>query len=319
MANIYDRAKLVRVEGLLAPYLGDLKGPVGSLREYFGPCPVCGGTDTFHYSERLNRFFCRKTYGAVWHDVLDLAIHLGMAHDRYDAAKLLTDNKSLPRLSSAPRPLPPDPAWTKPGWQESARRLLTQAYANREGRDKFLSHRGIVPATADLFGLGYLPAYWNGRAEGKRAVITLPWVNDENMVTAIQFRFIPDGDEILEQRYTSMKGGRKYLFGMQLLAGKSQVLFLEGELNAISAYMVIGSKWDVLSIGSEEDWRKDTTRQIIESVIKDAQKVMFWVDKEKVAKDIPVFFQGAQAFSNNLDANDLLQAGMLWSFLKNHL
>lgn len=233
---------------------------------------------------------------------------------------------------------------------EGAHRLFTDPQAE-PGRE-YLLGRSIEPHAWQRFHLGYranvpLPGTWNADKKqytlpGKPA-IALPWYRN-GKVWAIRYRFLEaqtyidaQGKQRKEKQvaqpgshfagglygghalpeYTGLKV--EHSEGKRAEALRTLVI-CEGELNAISIWQVAEPwGWDVLSLGSESQ----KLSQPMIDYAKTFGRVLVWMDRESIVKDLmslllPLGFGVSSPHRDDggkLDANDLLQQGLLGGFL----
>jgi len=99
------------------------------------------------------------------------------------------------------------------------------------------------------------------------------------------------------------------------------LIVTEGELNAISCWQVAQPWADVLSIGSQENVRQARVSEALRSVALPYRRVIAWLDERELALTVVgriAPFNGTAIWSENgLDANDLLQRGLLAARLAN--
>jgi hypothetical protein len=228
------------------------------------------------------------------------------------------------RVRPNPRPAPL-PSWTQPAWQQAAQALVTEAerclaadVAGAGGR-AYLTGRGLVPETWQAWRLGFHLAWHPVRREALPA-ITLPWFGADSVLQAIQYRFFGPGIA-RHDRFGQKAGGQRTLFGLHRLVGRPTLIVTEGELNAISCWQVAGAWVDVLSIGSQENARQARVNGALQSVALPYRRVIAWLDERELALTVTdriAPFNGTAIWSEHgLDANDLLQRGLLVARLAN--
>ena len=108
---------------------------------------------------------------------------------------------------------------------------------------------------------------------------------------------------------------------MHRLSGQATLIITEGELNAISCWQVAGTWADVLSIGSQENARQVGVLDALKQVALPYRQIIVWLDERERAltlADRIAPFNGTAVWSaHGLDANDLLQRGLLATRLTN--
>ena len=301
--------------------------------ELAGPCPFCGGTDRFHLQPHRGRWFCRQCTGepgdAGWMDAIDYVQRRHGLSFREAVAYL---NNSGPPVSAIVRAPPPvlkreRPLWRSTAWQSSAWSFVRGAQRrlnSAEGQtgQNYLLGRSILPTTWQTWGLG-LARPWHPLRRQHLPAITLPW-QQEQRLCAVQYRFIEPGQDKSE-RFCQRKGGQRLLFGTQNLAGRETLLLVEGELNALSLWQVVGDRIDVLSCGPQGNIVRSSVLKQIVALAARYQRMVVWTDDEHVARQAVSQLQAtglaAATFAHaiwspqGLDANDLLQRDLLTAYI----
>lgn len=209
-------------------------------------------------------------------------------------------------------------------WQQKATAIIEEAsrlLASPEGaagRD-YLVRRGFEPETWQAWQLGYKPEVqrWEQRdgkwvvAEQLGPAITLPWM-DRQRPTALQYRLL--GHETM--RYWQQAGGQRTLYGLDHIAGRPVLLIIEGEINAISVWQAARDLVDVISFGSESNIERAGAH--LQALANRYGCIIFWADKAERAVEIAKHVSCAASFKSprGFDANDLLRAGRLRSYLQ---
>lgn len=194
----------------------------------------------------------------------------------------------------------------------------------------FLLSRGLLPETWEAFRLGFYPKASLSDTEGKQKApaIAIPWLDENRVPFAIRYRFlefqyyVDKKGKDREEKITVIGGSRfkGQYFGLHLLQGRDILVIIEGEINGMSVWQVTGGAVDVLSVGSELS--SITGDKMIE-IVKRYPLVLVWFDKksvtEKKSRELSSKVQKAifRCFSpGEMDANDMLQKGILKGFLK---
>ena len=305
----------------LLPLVGDLR-KVGGY--HIGACPMCGGKDRFtvKHTPSGDRWHCRHCGDGKYHGVIDFIIardHVSFV----EACKLLTggapdklyqNQKSTTQVQPAPKVQPAQ----APDMATQARMIKTMDAAAED------LQAPNVEAQAYLYGRGLAPATWEawhiGSAiKGGRLAVTLPWYYidaQREIITGIKYRFIDGG----QQRYTAAAGSVFVLYGAwAAINTDTTVVFVEGEINALSLWQCLPRGVSVLSIGSQSGGRPE----IIAKVAARYKRVFFWCDeadktreyKKMIAQDA-TGIQSPTISSVKYDANTLLLAGQLPDFIK---
>lgn len=310
----------------------------GTGKELYGPCPKCGGDDRFHV--KADWWFCRDCYphdNGLSHDTIAFAMWLN-GLDFKAAAAWLTNAPmpTKPLLKRTPSPKI-QAAQTLANQRKFAaiaktanKRLFNDNDKEAEaGRSYLEVERKILPQSWLAFGLGFKPdVLLPGTKRGQVApAIVIPWVRG-GQVCALRYRFLqhhkyiePDGNKI-DAKQTSEYGSvfAGVFFGGQVIGtnvpSRSTVIVCEGEMNDISIWQESpGMRLDVLSIGSE-------SAQITPAMaahIKKYELAIPWADKPEVAQKLMGILSLTKGISSKAgDANDLLCAGILGSFLAYH-
>jgi len=310
--------------------------------EYAGPCPFCGGADRFHVVPEAGKWYCRQCTPRGG-DAIDYVQRREQV--AFQAAiDLLLGGTWAPRaqqrvqMRARPNAQPiAQPNWTQPAWQQTAQTLVQEAEAcladdiAGAAARAYLTGRGLQTATWQAWRLGFHLAWHPVRREALPA-ITLPWFGADGTIQAVQYRyFAPPGAATAgfgpgiaqHDRFGQKAGGQRSLFGLHRLSGQATLIITEGELNAISCWQVAHPWADVLSIGSQESVRQDRVREALRSAALPYRQVIAWLDERELALTVAdriAPFNGTAVWSENgLDANDLLQRGLLGARLANAL
>ena len=302
----------------LAARYTELKPWSPGTAEEAGACPKCGGKDRFH--ARSDAWCCYQCYPWENGKPHDAIAFVQWAQDTsfLEACRTLSGDM-LPQ--GKPRRAKPKPhPWRSDRWQSEARRSVDAAVkmlgsdAGKCGRE-YLSTRGITAETWEAFGLGFAMRK-HKRWERKAAAVVIPWVIGET-ITAVKYRFIEATEK--PDRFTSKGGGEQSLFGLSLVGKHFETLILvEGELNALSLWQALRENKqdtiDVVSFGSEGGGASS----VAVKVGRRYRRVVVWTDKGDVsAKVVRAIGSNAQGLKSpsGLDANDLLQRGLLAEFV----
>lgn len=161
---------------------GEFRGPKGSLGEFHGPCPVCGGTDRFHvFPDQAPRpgigleagasggFWCRScglagdyvewlraVEGYDWKKIREF-LGVGEGGGRREAgARPAKRAASAPRVGRELADLP-EVGLPSAAWREHAEKFAAscaEALESAPGYARWLERRGVTMAVARAFGLG---------------------------------------------------------------------------------------------------------------------------------------------------------------------
>jgi hypothetical protein len=159
----------------------------------------------------------------------------------------------------------------------------------------------------------------------QRPAIVIPWLDVGNVVTAIKYRFIDDQAKSEKgKRFAMMTGSIPYLFGLQhVLPSDETLLFVEGELNAVSVLQTLPRGVSVVSAGSDTNGNAALLRALATHY----RRVFIWTDEPEKAKAVQEKMQrqDAQLLKSPViggrkwDTNEMLQAGLLMDFLERTL
>ena len=296
--------------------------------EYQGPCPFCGGEDRFHvqpYHPSHGRWFCRQCTGDIgdggkWQDIFDFIQHRDNT-DFNNAFVFLsnqittTSEDATERRQSTKKPDKPRYDFTTPDWQHNQTKLASNAHLDLIYHSTpqahevalYLDNRNINETMRSKYNLGAgrfqmirsrdkqnQPVYQNA--------LVIPWLmprqHSTTNLTALQYRFIGpkldphDRETIIDQRYGSIAGSKRILFGTQFCSPDAHTLIMtEGELNAISIDQVLtnaGSdlaQYDVISWGSQANIKNRLVQQHLVDLIErnKYKRILCFADKLKYA------------------------------------
>ena len=286
--------------------------------EYAGPCPFCGGMDRFHVQPVVGKWFCR-TCTPRGGDAIDYVQR--RARVPFQAAVQLLIGAA--RLPAQPQPLASArpraaPTWVQIGWQQAAQTLTERAErglaeARGTAARAYLAGRGLLPASWQAWRLGFRDA-WQPTLQGVLPAITLPWSAADGRIQAVQYRFF--GPAVAQRdRFSQKAGGQRVLFGLPQQPARATLIITEGELNAVSCWQAANTWANVLSIGSQEGARQAIVRTALAQAALPYQQVIVWLDERERAlalvEQLAPFNGYALWSANGLDANDLLQRGVL--------
>lgn len=138
----------------------------------------------------------------------------------------------------------------------------------------YLSHRGIEPATAAMFRLGYVatPDVGHEQMQGRLAI---PYLTPAGVID-IRFRALTDEQH---PKYLSRPGASTHVFGVRAFAIESDVIVVtEGELDA-----VIVNQCGVPAVGlpGAKNWKAHYSR-----LFQDYRQVVALVDGDPAGRDL---------------------------------
>jgi ribosomal protein L37AE/L43A len=286
---------------------------------YIGPCPICGGRDRFNIKRaEADLWICRKCItDGKYHSAVDFVMqyHKLEYQEALKRMGLEAPRRPLgqirPRSPYTPAPVQvvPDPAWQEKAWKkiDAANNLLISE-AGKPGRD-YLAARGISRGSIFMHSLGY------GMVYGRPAIF-IPWLDVGEVVTALRYRFLDNQ----EPKYMHMKGSLAYLFGLQhILPSDQTLLFVEGEINAISILQTLPRGMSIVSAGSESNGNAALLRALAFPY----KRVIVWSDEPSKAKAISErmnrtdaqLLKSPRLDGKKWDASEMLQAGVLMDFV----
>jgi hypothetical protein len=311
---------------LLALAQGDTKLKHAG-KYYIGACPFCGGTDRFNLTQKPDgwRWLCRHCTDTKYKTPIDYV----MQRDDVDFKQALAN---MGGNSPAPHPHreitePAKPEIVLPDSNWQGQRLNEISAANnallpfKPARD-YLTFRRIDPCMWNVYLLGFVMAF-DPQTQRKRPAISIPWMDEEETITAIKYRFIDELAKDKRYRYTMAKGSKQILFGLQIAGGHETLFLVEGEFNAASIAQQVtaleGYSVDALSFGSETT----SHERILQAVACEYRQVIVWADDpEHSSKICASLGRPADAICSpeidglKYDANTLLQNGYLAQFLR---
>ncbi len=303
--------------------------------EWAGPCPsaACDGdTDSVHVHAD-GWWFCRKCHEKR-SDAIGFVMH-------YEGVNFVAACEWIagPGMKLPAKPFKPQPAQRKPPqwdtdvWQQRAYELVEQAAARLESPDgaaarAYLEQRGITQHTWRCWLLGYTPDSPPWKKEQRRRVggasITIPYIrHDDERIMAVRYRRIdPQAD-----RYINEPGSACVLHGLHHINLNTHTLIVtEGELNAISIWQAARDLGvAVVSIGSQT-----TSEQALSAVAwlsKKFERCIPWCDepnnvlamRKHIQSPHVLPLQSPKSNGNKIDANDMLQRGLLRAFIERKL
>lgn len=220
--------------------------------EWAGPCPFCGGRDRFRVqpNNQPGRWFCRGCGEGRWHKAIDYIIRRDGVNF-LEACRIL-GTEELPR-SRKPKATPEKPAYDAPDgdWQVQAQKAIEVCAHNlwiKEGEKAldYLRNRGLMDHTIKHFQLGYSPGVKIGKLWIKRGIVIPCKVN--NQVWYLKLRLPASGGQ---GKYGGVKGNRAAaIFNGDDLLNFPVALFVEGEIDAMTAWQFLNESMAVCTMGS---------------------------------------------------------------------
>jgi len=322
-------AKEINATFDLVSYVSSIESLKKSGAYFIGACPICGGRDRFQIKRTATGdiWTCRKCQSDKYHSVIDFLMTYHKESFK-EALKRAGGEVQQPRRElgngkpvQAPAPVQvlPDQAWQAAAWKmiDEANTRLVSLEEGGAGR-RYLMTRGISKGTVFMNLLGFAVI-------GKRPAIVLPWLDVGETVTAIKYRYI---DQIAQgdrgKRFSMMPGSMPFLFGCQhILDSDKTLLFVEGELNAVSVLQTLPRGVSVVSAGSEGNGNA----ALLRALAKHYSRVVIWTDdpakgktiREKMNRPEARLLKSPLIDDVKYDANQMLQTGLLMDFISAEL
>jgi len=297
---------------------------------YIGACPLCGGRDRFQIKHTNNGdlWICRKCAGDKYHSSIDFL--MSYYHEEFREAlnraggEVENPRRELgngkPVQKSAPVQVIPSQEWQADAWalvEAAAARLMGDDFEGLPARH-YLKERGIDRGSIYRNWLGYAVVY-------KRPAIVIPHLDLGDVITAVKYRFIDDlASQDKGKRFAMMTGSIPNLFGLQhIRAIDTTLLFVEGELNAISVLQTEPGAVSVISAGSEGNGKA----ALLKAIARQYERAIVWTDDPAKARTIRERMERPDARilkspvieCVKYDANQMLQAGLLMDFISAEL
>lgn len=298
---------------------------------HIGACPMCGGTDRFNIKQDGGFWWiCRQCGDGKYHTPIDFVMQKNNLSFK-DALRamegdvVITSQPKREKVEPQERTLilAPDQTWQERAWKlvdNASDRLLD----DREGLDgrAYLLGRGISLGSMYRWQLGFFETVVvKGRA-WRRPAISIPHKISERCIVGIKYRFLDDK----EPRYLFEEGSIPHLFGLQhRLDSDDTLLFVEGELNAISIAQMLPKGVTAISSGSEIVG--DETLYLLGKLARKYQRAAIWMDRSQkvikvrdgIQRQDALLWQSKQINGVKWDANQFLSAGLLESYLTRKL
>lgn len=290
---------------------------------YAGACPFCGGKDRFVLKQTSNgwRWLCRHCTDTRYLDAIDYVQrrdNLSLA----EAIRALGGEYTPAPLPKPPAPPPPqaEKPFDRDVWMARvADACLRLDFGGNPTVRAYLQRRCLGRAIQMAAGLG-AGDHYDPTLKRERPALWIPYVSGDEL-TGVKFRFVDDDPQGL--RYTSARGSQAGLYlpyGTLLASGT--LVVVEGELNALSIQQEF-PKLDCVSIGSQTVTER--VRDQLRAIVQFYDRVLLWVDEPTKAEELKQTLPDAQVVTSpvadgaKLDANALLQQGILVEFVRNLL
>ncbi|MCK4820420.1 toprim domain-containing protein [bacterium] len=251
--------------------------------EYAGPCPNCGGKDRFRVQPNNpggGIWFCRKCTGELWKDSIDFKrfIHPGMSF--HDVVNSLINNSPAKDYIQKEHieTQQNQPIVFNPKWQERAQELSMFGKENLHSRGKnssirwqekdintgqiifrdmtpldYLFSRGLDIKTIQSWDLGYIPE--NIQDDPKRWGLSGKqiWIPQGILIPCIielKTWYMKIRQPMVQPKYNQIRGSHPALYMIQTIKYFRNVIFCEGELDALLLWQQTRSLTGVVSLGS---------------------------------------------------------------------
>lgn len=232
------------------------------------PCPGCENPSGHLYLNRdTGHWMCHRCQqsGSLW----SLATHMGMR----------LRERSLVRAAGTVLLTSPQAEKHIPSIQRSKVDGAHAALFNEEQDSKavleYLHSRGFDDETIRRFSLGVVHIREGG---GSEPAVGIPYFHN-NKPTLIKMRNLAmKKDDRKFRRYPT--GAASILFNVDAVKGRSQVIAVEGEMDAISLYQFGFPNVCSTSLGA----KKDLPQEWIEALA-DADDIVLWYDEDEVGQD----------------------------------
>jgi len=331
--SMIDAAKIDAIKAsvdLIAIAEGYTKLRKKTRNERCGACPQCGGRD---------RFFVNADYWGCrgCHEKPGDAIELVRWFERCDfitaleklSGESLREDDDGKDKNERKRAMRDDRAdvWKSAIWQKRAAALIEltanalDGPAGAPGR-AYLEQRGITQYTWRCWLLGYAANSPYSSTRGG-ASITIPYMHPRQMDACFAVRYRRIAPPTPSMRYLNEPDSFCLLHGLHLLDLNAHTLVvIEGELNAISIWQDARDLGlAVVSIGSQ--YLKKATLDALTHLSQRFERCMVWCDdprrtlrvREAVRSPQLVLLKSPAPDGEKIDANDLLQRGLLRAFL----
>jgi hypothetical protein len=311
----------------LVTYAGNLVSLKPAKNYQIGPCPMCGGRDRFQIkrTQTGDVWLCRKCSPGKYKSAIDflMTFHNEKFIDALQRAggdiTAPAPRQGKPVQAPAPVQVLPPEEWQRDAWEfvTAAAERLTDTAEGEQGR-RYLLARGISPAMMDSALLGFAEAYG-------RPAIVIPWTDTGNVITAVKYRFIdPLASQDKGRRFSMMAGSMPYLYGCDIIRDSDKtLLFVEGELNAVSIMQTRPEGVSVISGGSEGNGNA----ALLRALARHYDRVVIWTDdpekgrgiRERMNRPEARLLKSPVLDSVKYDANQMLRAGLLADFISAEL
>jgi len=230
------------------------------------------------------------------------------------------------RTSSPPPATKRQPPATKPqddDWKKRARQRVQTAQRHlqsnhHDGVEYLTTKRALDLEVCKDWGVGFDPMVYYSRDKQDNWIhapgIMFSYIGTDGQIVGVRYRWL---EPLADKQKSFALGGSNFKiaeFGLHHLQnqirGSTTLFVVEGEINALS---IIQCGFDAVSVGSES---AKLTDDLIE-LSRDYYHVICWMDKSKNAA-INARRLDAKPIKSpqNLDANDLLQKGILAEFIE---
>lgn len=286
----------------------------------FWRCPFHAGDNEPSLGVRNGRYFCFACEASG--DAVDWLVKYRQISMKEALRQVKGNGSGRGRPVVRPDDIPP---LVKPdrAWQEEAAREVSEAAKRLDSNLPdglevmgYLTSRGLSRHTIDTWLLGAAWVRWPGVRHEVLAV-SIPYFNKEGDIVAIKYRAI---DPRVKPRYIMQQGSKPGLYGLwQEL--KPLLILVEGEINALSVWQVLGGQATVLSCGGQTS-HLDLAKRLLAEVKKQSKSIrtFVWFDEPKIAQAFAPLADKVIVSpvidEQKFDASHLLASGALTEFLE---
>jgi hypothetical protein len=304
-------------------------------KEKCGPCPNCKGRDRFFVNAEY--WGCRGCHEDPG-DAIDLVRHIercdfvtALEKLSGESLRKTTDNNDTNECKQAQHDDRAE-VWKSDKWQRRAMATIEETATALETdagvpARAYLEQRGIFQYTWRVWLLGYAPVSppWDSelRRRAGGAALTIPYLHSRtDACFAVRYRRIVARTD--EDRYINEPDSFCLLHGLHLIDRNAHTLVIvEGELNAVSIWQESRDLGlTVVSIGSQ--YLKKDTLEALTTLSTFFPRSLVWCDDPDRALRVRSAVQSPAVLplkspnlnGTKIDANDMLQRGLLRAFLE---
>lgn len=279
--KLVQKAKQIDLLSLVSKYTPLRKVAKTNGGEYAGPCPNCGGNDRFRVQPNNpggGIWFCRKCTGVVWKDAIDFQRFITY-QSFLDAVNHLNEySPQFYRLDGGIRPQRRDPIIKNQIWQQKAQELINYGMESLHSQGnnssipwlekeintgetvyrtmtplEYLYSRGLDITTIKTWNLGYIPK--NIKDDPIKWGLTgnQIWIPQGILIPCIielKTWYLKIRQPLNQPKYLQVRGSHPALYMVETIKYFRNVIFCEGELDALLLWQQTRSLTGVVSLGS---------------------------------------------------------------------